>query len=234
MGRCRLLLRELPLSEQPLCRLVWAGEGALTNAELIEVVLGNGQDAGRELLSRFGGVLGLARTPLSELEKRPEVGIAGAARLKAAFELGRRLAAVSEQPRPQIKGPGDAAKLLVGKLGTLEQEEVWVLSLDSHGQLIAMTCVARGGLSSSGVRTADVFREAVRHNAASIVLAHNHTSGSTEPSPDDVAFTQKLVRAGEELDIDLLDHIVVGGSKYSSMAERGILDTALRMPRAAS
>jgi len=130
--------------------------------------------------------------------------------LKAAFELGKRLLTLAPEERPQLTGPQDAYALLRGEMSFLEQESVRVILLNTKNRIQGVSQISLGSLNTSVVRVGEVFREAVREQAAAIVLAHNHPSGDPTPSPEDVAITRKVVEAGELLDIKVLDHIIIG------------------------
>ena len=219
---------ELPAHEQPRARLLSEGAPACSAAELLQVLIGgpSAERAARQLLEQCHDLHGIATRSAFELADLVHgLGHAKAAQLKASFEIGRRLFSQVRDARHQIRTPADAAHLLIPRLSLLEQEEVHVLLLDTRNRLICPTSlrIYRGNLSSASMRTCEVFREAIRHNAASIILAHSHPSGDPSPSADDCACTKELVKAGRLLDITLADHIVIGhGSSYVSMRERGL------------
>ena len=150
------------------------------------------------------------------------VGPAKAAQLKAAIELGRRMVSAAPEERVVIHSPEDAANVLAYEMGALEQEELRVILLDTRHRVVDWKAVYKGSLNSSQVRVAEVFRDAVRVNAAAIVVAHNHPSGDPTPSPDDVVITRAIVQAGKLLDIDVLDHLVIGQGRWISLKERGL------------
>jgi len=217
-----LRLRELPAAERPLRRLRSQGAAELSLAELLTALLQPPDAAlAHHLLARFG-LQGLARATAPELCATSGIGPAGAGRIIAALELGRRLLAKPPAERPCISSPADAARLLLPEMGLLEHEQLRVLLLDSRNGLLAAHTLYVGNLNMAVVRTGEVFREAVRANAARIVVAHNHPSGSTEPSPDDVRVTECLVQAGQLLNIELLDHLVIGGQRYLSLKQQGM------------
>ena len=221
-------IRELPAHERPRERLVRLGSGALSTAELLAIVLRTGVGGesslalATRLLSRHDGITGLARASLSQLVAERGVGIAKAAQLQAALELGRRLALATPGQKPQIRSPGDAAGLLMPDMGHLEQEHFVVLFLDTRNRVLGTERLYKGSLNQSQVRVGDVFREAVRRNCAAIIVAHNHPSGDPAPSPEDVAVTRELVAAGRLLGVELLDHLVIGQQRWVSLRERGL------------
>jgi DNA repair protein RadC len=219
---------DLIQTERPRERMLTAGAQALSGAELLAILLGTGTpgvnavELGQSLLSELGGLPGLHRASLEDLCKRRGIGPAKAAQLKAAVELGRRLAGREAEARPLIDSPADAADLLRYEMGVLEQEELRVLLLDTRNRLMKTTTVYRGSLNMSWIRIGEVFREAIRTNAASIIVAHNHPSGDPQPSPEDVAVTRALVEAGKLLDIEVLDHLIIGRSAFTSLKSRGV------------
>jgi DNA repair protein RadC len=150
------------------------------------------------------------------------VGPAKAAQIKAAIELGRRLLVESPEDRPAIHSPGDAAGLLLFEMSALEQEELRIILLDVRNRVVDITTLYRGSVSSSQVRVGELFKTAVRRNASSIIVVHNHPSGDPAPSPDDVSLTRGIVQAGKLLDIDVLDHLVIGQGRWVSLKERGL------------
>jgi DNA repair protein RadC len=224
----RPMIRELPLSERPRERLKHAGAGALSNAELLAIILrigGRGEnvlDMAQRLLSTYHGLGGLARASCGELATERGVGTAKAAQMLAAFELGKRLLVASPDERPQVTSPADAANLLMAEMATLEQEHLRTLLLDSKHRVLASPTVYVGNVNTSVIRVGELFREAIRLNCVALIVAHNHPSGDPTPSPDDVKVTEQIVQAGKLLDIEVLDHLVIGQQRYVSLKERGL------------
>ncbi|HLB46004.1 MAG TPA: DNA repair protein RadC, partial [Anaerolineales bacterium] len=177
---------------------------------------------GERLLAQHGGLVGLLKMSYADLCKVKGIGPAKAAQLKAAVELGRRIAAASPAEKPTINSPADAANVIMYEMRALDQEVVKVLLLDTRNRLIAVVEVYRGSLNTSMIRVGELFREAVKQSAASIIVAHNHPSGDPSPSPDDVAVTRMMVEAGRLLDIPVHDHIVIGQNRFVSLKERGL------------
>ena len=171
---------------------------------------------------RFGGLGGLARANINDLQRVHGIGPVKAIEIKAALELGKRLAYANADQKPLIKTPAEAAQMLMLTMGMLEQEEVRTLLLDSRNRLLGMPMIYRGTLNAANMRVAEVFKEAIRHNAASVIVAHNHPSGDPTPSTDDVFVTKELTRAGKLLDIEVLDHLVIAQNRYVSLKERGL------------
>jgi DNA repair protein RadC len=221
-----LRLREMPESERPRERLRDFGASALSNAELIAILLGTGSKGenvlslATRLLSKFGGLNGLARLNDAELRGERGLGAAKAAQLKAALEIGIRLASTHPEERVVVRSPRDVAGLLQTEMSLLSQESLRVVLLNTKNQVMRIHEVYHGNVSSALVRPSEVYREAVRDNAPQIIAVHNHPSGDSTPSSDDVAVTADLVRAGDLLEIELLDHIVFGHGTWISMKER--------------
>jgi DNA repair protein RadC len=189
--------------------------------ELITAIVGDSETAS-VILSKYPSVLEMAGAHAQELQELPGIGQATATRFKAAFELGRRLSVATPKDRIVVRSPTDAANLLMGEMGLLEQEELRVILLDTRNHIITTQTVYKGSLNTSVVRIAEIFREAIRRNAAAIIVAHNHPSGDPNPSPDDVSVTRCIISAGELLDIEVLDHLVIGQQRYVSLKERGL------------
>ena len=174
------------------------------------------------ILARFQGLIGLSRASFAELCTENGMATAKTAQLKAALELGRRLILSSGDSRPRITCPGDAANLFLAAMSTEAQEQLRVMLLDSRHRVQRMSVVYVGNVNTSMIRVAEVFRQAVKDNSAAIVVAHNHPSGDPTPSPEDVRVTEQMVRAGKMLDIEVLDHLIIGKQRYVSLKERGL------------
>ncbi len=221
-------IMELQLEERPRERLAKYGPESLSTAELLAILLRVGMvgesavQVGQRLLNTYGGISGLQRATLDELTHQKGIKLAKAAQLKAAIELGRRLVVETPEERPVIHSPGDAAELVQYEMRTLEQEELWVLLLDTRNRVQRIEKVYRGSVNSSQVRVAEIFKTAIRSNAANLIVVHNHPSGDPTPSPDDVAITREMLQAGELLDVKLLDHLVIGNGRFVSLKERGL------------
>ncbi len=221
-------ITDLHESDRPRERLASLGPQALSNAELIAILLRvgvpgeNAVQVGQRLLQTFGGILGIHRAPFVNLIHQHGIGEAKAAQIKAAIELGRRLTLESPDERPTINSPADAAALVMYEMAALEQEHLRVMLLDRRNRVLEITDLYRGSANSAQVRVGEVFREAIRKNASALIVIHNHPSGDPTPSPDDVALTRAIVQAGKMLDVDVLDHLVIGQGRWVSLKERGL------------
>jgi DNA repair protein RadC len=221
-------IKDLPQDERPRERLEHYGATALSVFELIAIILRVGTKDenvirfAERLLTTYGGLAGLAKAPFSELVTMKGLGQAKAAQLQAAFELGRRLVIAVPEERFTVKSPDDAAKLLMLEMGALEQEHLRAIILNTKNQVVKVHPVYVGSLNTAVVRVGELFREAIRVNAAAIIVAHNHPSGDPTPSAEDVHITRQIVEAGKLLNIDVLDHLVICQARYVSLKERGL------------
>ena len=221
-------IMDLDSSERPRERLARLGPQALSQAELLAILLRTGVpgenavQVGQRLLQTFGGLSGLHRASVDEVCAQHGLGEAKAAQIKAAIELGRRMMLEAPDEKPAIHSPADAAALVQYEMSALEQEELRVLLLDTRNRVQDIVTVYRGSLNSSQVRVGELFRAAIRRNAAAIIVVHNHPSGDPAPSPDDIAVTRAIVQSGKLLDVEVLDHLVIGHGRYVSLKERGL------------
>ncbi len=219
-------IKDLPSGERPRERLVQYGAGALSSTELLAISLGSGGrgqnvlELSSSLLAQHGGLVGLARASFAELCQIKGMGPAKVAQIKAALELGRRLLLATPEARPQVRSPADAAGLLMAEMGLLEKEHLRALLLDTKNHVLGSPTIYVGSVNTSLIRVAEIFREAIKANCAGIIVAHNHPSGDPTPSPEDVAVTEQIVAAGKLLDIEVLDHLVIGHQRYVSLKER--------------
>ncbi len=221
-------ITDLAADDRPRERLEKLGAQALTNAELIAILLRvgvpgeNAVQVGQRLLKKFGGISGLHRAPFEELLNEHGIGSAKAAQIKAAIELGRRLALEAPEERPAINSPADAAALVAYEMSALEQEHLRVFLLDTRNHLLDIVEVYKGSVNSAQIHIGEVFKAAIRRGAAAILVVHNHPSGDPTPSPDDVAVTRAIIQAGKLLNVEVLDHIVIGQGRWVSLKERGL------------
>ncbi len=224
----RLMIRDMPGADRPRERLRDSGAAALGNAELLAILLRTGTASENALalaaraISEFGGLEGLARARFDDLCGLHGLGQAKASQLLAALELGKRVTMSRGSARPTIGAPEDVAALVQAEMAPFDQEHFRVLVLNTKNQVMAMPDVFVGSVNSTTIRTAEVFREAVRQNCPGVIAVHNHPSGDPTPSNEDVAVTRELAKAGKALDIQLLDHVVVGRDGFVSLKEKGL------------
>lgn len=223
-----LQISDIEKSERPRARMAEVGAQSLSNAEVISILIGTGVKGenaltlSQNLLSQFGGLTGLQRTTLQELTAVRGIGSAKASRIKAAIEFGRRLSIAIPEDVPAIRSPADAAALVQYEMGALSQEQLRTIHLNTRNQVLGINQLYQGSINTAGVRVGEVFREAIVNHAAAIIVVHNHPSTDPTPSPDDVALTREIVQAGRLLGIDVLDHIIIGGTRFISLKDRGL------------
>jgi DNA repair protein RadC len=221
-------IREMPTSERPRERLRDQGPQALSNAELLAIILRTGSakqsvlSLAASLLARYKGLGGLARLSFSDLLREHGLGEAKAAELVATFTLAQRIKAVEPEERPIIRSPADVNLLLGDEMRFMDQERLRVLLINTRNQVTNISEVYKGSVTITQVRMAELFREAVRQNAPSIILVHNHPSGDPSPSPDDVTLTKIAVGAGEVLQVEVLDHVIIGDKRWTSLKQMGM------------
>ena len=216
-------LARLPALEQPV-RRVAERPSACNRVELLAALIGgpNQLEKAELLLAAFGNLRSMAAATPDELAAVRGVGPQTAVRVRAALELGVRLAGETPEERPAIHSPADAAALVLPEMSALEQEHLRVILLDTRNRVLDIVRVYQGSLNSAQVRIGEIFRPAIRRNAAALIVTHNHPSGDPTPSPDDVAVTRAIVQAGKLLDIQALDHLIVAGGRFVSLKERGL------------
>jgi DNA repair protein RadC len=216
-------LSGLPLRDTPAYRAGYNPDVCSTQELLAAVLQGPENIAGAyHLLENFRGLQDISHAAVRELTQIPGIGPAKAASIKAAIELARRIS-VPVDESPSIQSPEDAAALLIPRMGHLEKERLLVLPLNTRNRLIGEPIeVYSGSLNSNVVRVGEIFRPALRANSAAIIVAHNHPSGDVTPSPEDIAITRAFVEAGKMLDVELLDHIIIGPNTYMSLKEKGL------------
>lgn len=209
-------------------RLRTVGAQNLSTSELLTIIIGKGTnhvDPYRRtgaLLQHTSDLLTLAQMSDAELMDTALITRTEADRIRAAIELGRRAMCHPPAERPQILKPADAATIFMLDMIGLTREEVRVMHLDNHNHVERIITVYRGSLNSASIRIAEMFQDAVRHNCAAMIVAHNHPSGDPTPSFEDCRINEILVDAGKLLDITVRDHIVVGRNRWVSMKERGL------------
>ena len=224
-----MLLKDLPQEARPREKLLSRGPAALSDAELLALLLRSGipgknvLQLAQELVNRFGGVAGLLHTPAEALKTVKGLGPAKRAELVAVLELSRRALAQQLTQKPLFNTPQAVRDYLQLQLGGLHHEVFAVLFLDSQHRLIALEEMFRGTLTQTSVYPREVVKQALTLNASSIVLAHNHPSGTAQPSRADEALTHTLKAALALVDVRVLDHFVVTASQAVSMAELGLV-----------
>jgi DNA repair protein RadC len=224
-----MLLKDLPQEARPREKLLSRGPAALSDAELLALLLRSGipgknvLQLAQELVDRFGGVAGLLHTPAEALKSVKGLGPAKRAELVAVLELARRALAQQLTQKPLFNTPQAVRDYLQLQLGGLQHEVFAVLFLDSQHRLIALEEMFRGSLTQTSVYPREVVKQALTLNASSVVLAHNHPSGTAQPSRADEALTHTLKAALALVDVRVLDHFVVTASQAVSMAELGLV-----------
>jgi len=223
-------MRDLPAEERPREKLLKNQSDSLSIIELIAIVLGSGTkekpvlQLAQEIVAHFGSLENLSRATIQELCQIKGVGPAKAIQLMAAFHLGVRLSRELVPDRVKIEHPIHAYRLIKDKIAHESREHLIVILLDVKGYVISDQLISVGTLTESLVHPREVFYPAIRHKAASIILAHNHPSGDPTPSPQDISLTKQLMKAGELMGIKVQDHIIVGKGRYISLnqAQKGI------------
>lgn len=224
----RLTIKEMPSDERPQEKLKLRGAASLSNGELLAILLRTGLpgetvvDVAQRLLATHGGLLGLSRVEYTDLCKERGLGEVKAAKLKAAVELARRLQVERPDERARVSSPEDIAALVSSEMAALDQEELRVVLLNTKNEVLRIVTVYRGSVNAAQIRVAEIFKEAIRQNAPSLVIIHNHPSGDPTPSGDDIAVTRELVQAGRLLDIEVLDHLVIGDGRHTSLRRKGL------------
>jgi DNA repair protein RadC len=218
-------MKHLPIHDRPREKLARVGPPALGDNELLAIVIGHGtarRDAlglAVDLLSAAGGLRGLARSGVEDLQRAIPLGPARAARVLAAIELGRRTLLRVREDRPRFLGPADIAAYLLPQFGDRTVEHFGVVLLDAKRRLLRTAVLSVGTLDASVAHPREIFREATLGGASAIVAFHNHPSGDPTPSRDDVQLTRRLVEAGEIIGIDVLDHLILAETRYFSFKE---------------
>jgi len=224
--RSNYRITDLMETERPRERLAHLGAEALSDAELLAILLRvgiegeNAVQMGQRLLKCLGGITGIHTASFDEVVQQHGLGMAKAAQLKAAIEIGRRLTINSPQTKPVISSPQDAVNLVQYEMSLLESEELRIVLLDTRNRVLRVETVYRGSVNSSQVRVGELFKAAIRSNASSLIIIHNHPSGDATPSVEDITVTRAIIQAGKLLDIDVLDHLVIGRNDWTSLKEK--------------
>lgn len=222
-------IKHLPKLERPRERLDQLGPGALSIPELIAIILRIGTtgvsavELANRLLVRFGNLKALAQASIDELSSIDGMGEAKAISLKAAFELGMRLSSSSGSIRRVIKKPVDIYNLLADEMRLLAQEIFKVVILNTKNEVIKIETVTIGTINTNIIHPRELFRPAIRANANTVILIHNHPSGDPEPSREDILITKKLIDASRIIDIEIEDHVIIGDGRFVSMKEKNLI-----------
>lgn len=225
-----LSVRDLSPGTRPQSRLERDGTGGLSEAELLALVLGgdDGLAVAYDILKDCGRVDYLTRYDVEELSRLPGMGKARAGRVLAAVELGRRVTRPREYDiLPTVQSPTDAANLLMPDMMHLRQEQLKVVLMDTRNRVLGVRLIYQGTQNTIQVRVAEIIRPAIVADAAAIIACHNHPSGDPSPSPEDVRMSHDLSRAGDDLGISVLDHIIIGQGRYTSLRQRGLMGNSL-------
>jgi len=221
-------IRDLPKDERPRERLIKFGEQALSIQELLQLILGKGVTGesvaitAQKLLSHFGSLEKLAEASIEELSSIKGVGLAKACQIKAVFEISRRLSTQTPSYKSkELTDPQKVYQLIKNKLKDYHREHFYIIALNSRNQSIAEISI--GSLNASIVHPREVFVEAIKNRAASVIFVHNHPSGNPEPSREDIELTKRLIEAGKILGIEVLDHIIVTKTNFISFKEKKLL-----------
>ena len=223
-------ITDWPESERPREKLLNKGADALSSAEIIAILIGTGTgkttavDLGKSLINKFGTIEKMSQASLNELTEIPGIGPAKAITLMAAFQLSRNMhREVAEKEFNYFKQPSDVAKIFIPMLGHEKKEVFAIALLDTAGKYMGSERITVGTLNASLVHAREVFKPAIKHSAASIILVHNHPSGQLTPSAEDLKITKQIVEAGKLLDITVHDHLIITQDSYVSLKEDGYI-----------
>ena len=228
MRKGHATIKDLPEEERPRERLTRYGASVLSNAELLAILLRTGTkeesaiSLAHRILVQEQGLRYLADSNVEQLSAINGIGKAKAAQIKAAIELGKRLAAFEPGADKPLKCPQDVAALLMEEMRYLKKEHMKLVLLNVKCNLISVEEISVGSLNASIVHPREVFNPAIRKSSASIIMVHNHPSGDPSPSSEDVSITARIAEAGKLIGIELVDHIIIGDGKYISMKEKGL------------
>ncbi len=229
MAETSIMIKDIPREDRPRERLIELGAGQLSNQELLAILLGSGTkqesvtSLAQRLLIHFEGVILLKDATIEELTAIRGIGAAKAVLILSAIELGRRIQQMKPVERYIIRSPEDGADFVMEEMRELKQEHFIVLFLNTKNQVLHRQTIFIGSLNASIVHPREVFKEAVKRSAASIICAHNHPSGDPTPSQEDIQVTRRLQECGKMIGIELLDHLVIGDRKFISLKEKGYL-----------
>jgi DNA repair protein RadC len=224
-----MMIRDVPKSERPRERLMQHGAEALSNQELLALLLGSGtrresvMDLAGRLIQTFDGLKLLKDATVSELMDVKGIGEAKAVQMRAALEIGRRIKQFPVEETHVVRSPQDAADYMMEEMRHLKQEHFVALYLNTKNAVLHKKTIFIGSLNASLVHPREVFKEALRYSSASLICLHNHPSGIPEPSQEDIDVTKRLQETGRMLGVELLDHVIIGDRRYCSLKEKGYL-----------
>ena len=223
-----LLVKEMAPDERPRERLFLRGSSSLSNGDLIAIILNTGVKGepvtavAQRILAEHGGLIGLMKLDIQQLTEIHGLGPAKAAKLKAALEIATRVVALGPDERPRIATPDDVVNLVGIEMAALEHEQLRIVVVDSKHRVQAIRILYQGSVNTAQIRVAEIFREAIRLNGVAIIVVHNHPSGDPTPSSQDVMMTAEIAKAGALLDIDVLDHLIIGRGRHVSLRRLGL------------
>lgn len=223
------LISEMPVANRPRERLIHYGEGALSDQELLAIILRTGfkeknvMHLSLQFLNHFGSLYELKVASLEELQEIKGVGLVKAVEIKAVIEFGMRLAKANQVKLGRVTSSMEIGQMMIEELKDLRQEHLMALYLNTKNEMIKKETLFIGSLNQSIAHPREIFRSAVKYSAARIILVHNHPSGDTYPSKNDIEFTKRVVECGELMGIDLLDHLIIGHQSYCSLKELHVI-----------
>ncbi len=227
MGGWMMRIEEIPVEDRPRERLRACGVGVLSVRELVAILLGSGNrergaiELAGDLVSSLQSVRDLAGVSVEKLSRVRGVGFAGACRVKAAVELGRRVVKSARGEIKIVRSPADAAGLVMEDMKNLDREHFRVILLDSKNSVISVETVSIGTVNASLVHPREVLKPALEKSATCMILVHNHPTGNVSPSREDILLTRRFEKCGRILGIEVVDHIIIGDGTYTSMKEGG-------------
>ena len=222
-------IKELPEDDRPQERLLREGSGVLSDSELLAVLIRTGSgnnnaiSLSEQLLARVGGLCRLMHATIEEISCIKGIGPVKAAQIKAALELGKRVATRPADKKVKIRSPQDVSDLLMEEMRHLDREHFKALSLDTKNRVICVETVSIGSLNSSIVHPRELFKNPLKRSSAALILVHNHPSGDPTPSSEDIEVTRRLCEVGKILGIEILDHVIIGEKSIVSLREKGII-----------
>jgi len=222
-------IKDLPAEERPRERFYKLGPQALSNTELLAIIIQSGThretalDLSEKLMSWSGGLTELSKSSIEELTEIRGIGRVKAISLLAALELSKRFVTIESEVRPKITSPVDVANLIMQEMRFLDKEYFRIILLNTRSEILKMVNISVGSLDSSIVHPREVFKAALKSSAKAVILVHNHPSGNPQPSSEDIKITKRLIKVGELLGVQIIDHIIIGDKNYISLKEKKII-----------